>query len=417
MMPPTFSPSLESPAPYFLLVSGGTGGHIAPAASVATRIANTPFLTIGNTVSPAQAAQTARVVFLTLPKNIDYPDIKAMQNEKNISIVSYPAPPLPSGAKALLQIFSFLSGLAASFGAVRMLVREQGRPLGVVAFGGYPGFPALLWALLHRVPIFLHEQNAMPGFVTRLFQKHAHTVFYSFPLDSPVDSKMNAKLDSTNGNRPTIAAATGRAVFTGNPLRPLFLETKPAKARDKRTKSGSLKILMTGGSQGARDINRLYQAMVADGRFQKHRFTLACGPANSEDPDLQKSLRKSDTLTPFILNMPDELQKADLVIARAGSGTIYEIVWAKRPCVLLPYPYAKDNHQFYNARALQKYGICEIIDWKSGQPERLPGALDRLDQWINSGGYDDAISATKSRLLPLDADRQITDYLLGVCSK
>lgn len=311
------------------IAAGGTGGHISPGAAIAIQAARKSY----------------RVFFFTLPQNRDYPDIVEISREKKINVIEYPAPRIP---KNPVKLFSFLNNLFKSW----KIMRHTERPDAVLAMGGYPSFPAIFFALLRRIPLFLAEQNAYPGLITRLFAGKARKVFHSFP----------ETLKNEND------------ILTGNPLRKSFLTT-PVKRSRKTT--FPKRILLVGGSQGARDINSLYRAIINDSYFSSSEITVSTGKKEFEE--IKGLARKKDRIFPFITNMPEELLRANLVVSRSGAATLYEIIWSEKPAVLLPYPFAASDHQRKNALAFSNYESTKMIDIR---PFESAGAMEEMKDWI-----------------------------------
>jgi len=297
------------------IAAGGTGGHIAPGVATAQKFEENGW----------------NVVVFTHEKNADYADIVQLSVFATIRIVLLNAPRFPSRIGALP---SFFIQLMRSWMIIKAVERET-RPAIIAGFGGYLSFPVILFAFLKRIPYVLHEQNSVAGVVTRLFARKARNLFLSF--------NETEKLFS--------------GVVTGNPLRKVFLKS-PGKKKQPKAKINS--ILLLGGSQGATDINNLFIAMRKDRDFDSYRLTISCG--DHDYNRLKDFAHKDDRIYTFINTMEDILFQSDLVIARAGSGTIFEILWARKPSVLIPYPFAADDHQRKNALAMARAGCSELFD-------------------------------------------------------
>lgn len=233
--------------------------------------------------------------------------------------------------------------------ALRLLARE--RPDAVVGMGGFASAPVLAAARLRRAPYVLHEQNAIPGLVNRLFASRASAVCLTF--------------EEAAERLPAV-----RTVVTGNPIRGA-LSSLPA--REQACKLLGLNpatptVLIFGGSRGARRINQAavearrrgfwpedleLEVLLVAGRaeFEETREMLADAPAG---PDYR--------VVPYLDDMAPAYACADLVLARAGATTIAEIAAAGVPSVLVPYPYATEDHQRRNAGALARAGACEIVE-------------------------------------------------------
>ncbi len=288
-----------------IIAAGGTGGHITPGISIAE----------------AWLAAGGRVILATLAKNVQYPDIIALARNEAVSIVAYDAPRLP---KNPLKIPAFFKRFRSAYRLIRSVGNEH-QASAVIGMGGYSSFPPVLYSVLNRKRLYLCEQNAVWGLVTRFMRFFASAIFLSFAPDKRVAPKY---------------------VTTGNPLRSMFGPSPKHKPRAKAKGH----IFFVGGSQGATDINALYAAFLTTSTARNFVCTVAAG--DNGYAELTKVARKSDTILPFVKDMPGCLSDADFVVARCGSGTLFELLWAARPAFLIPYPFAADNHQRANADAI-----------------------------------------------------------------
>jgi UDP-N-acetylglucosamine--N-acetylmuramyl-(pentapeptide) pyrophosphoryl-undecaprenol N-acetylglucosamine transferase len=233
------------------------------------------------------------------------------------------------------------------------------KPAVAVGFGGYASVPTMLAASLSGVPTVLHEQNAVLGRANRLLAKRATRIATSFA---------------------SVAFISGgdRAVLTGNPVRPgiAVLADQPYAAPP----SGSaIQILVVGGSQGARVFSRLIPEAVALLPAELQRRLRIAQQARAEDLETARAnyapLAAAVELAPFFGDMPERLRAAHLVICRSGASTVAELTAAGRPAILIPYPFATDDHQTANARALDTAGAA----WLMPEAQTTPAMLaDRL---------------------------------------
>lgn len=299
-----------------LISAGGTGGHITPGISVAE----------------AWLADGGKIVMATLVRNIDYPDIQRIARNENVTIVAYDAPRL---TKNPLQFIAFFRRFWSAYRLVRQAARAEGVDA-VLGMGGYSSFPSVVYAILAHKPLFLCEQNARWGIVTRLFRYFSKQVFLSF------DAK---------------GLSTRRYRVVGNPVRAMFMNFRRKSPAKKQRK---LQILFLGGSQGANDINALYVAFIATPQAKKFHCVVAAGAQAADE--LKTRARKTDEILPFITDMPAAYSASDFVVARCGSGTLFEILWSGKPAFLVPYPFAAADHQRANAEAIKGQMPCRIFD-------------------------------------------------------
>lgn len=317
-----------------LISAGGTGGHITPGISIAE----------------AWLAYGGKIVIATLIRNIEYPDIQRLARNENVTIVAYDAPRM---TKNPIGFVAFLRRFWSAYKLVRQAARAEGVDA-VIGMGGYSSFPSVVYAILARKPLFLCEQNARWGMVTRLFRFFSKRVFLSFE---------------------TGRAQTKKYTVTGNPLRAMFAT---AKRKSQKKKSGARQILFIGGSQGANDINALYSAFIASAQAKKFRCVVATGV--QAEAELKRVARKTDEILPFITDMPAAYLAADFIVARCGSGTLFEILWSGRPAFLIPYPFAAADHQRANADAIKSEMPCRIYDER---PFSAVSALKAFEDFLS----------------------------------
>ena len=245
----------------------------------------------------------------------------------------------------------------------RALYRQAGAEV-VVGFGGYPAFPALLAASSLGVPTIIHEQNALLGRVNRMVAGDAQAIATAYA--------------NVERLKPAFAAKT---VLVGNPVRasvarlgeapfPLFDETAP------------LKILVTGGSQGASVLGRVVPAglgALSPSLRMRLQVVQQCRPEDIEAVrGTYRELGIPAELMTYIGDMPGKLADAHLVIARAGASTIAELTAAGRPAILVPLPSAADDHQTVNAREMAAAGGARMIAQTDFTPETLALQIEAL---------------------------------------
>ena len=352
------------------IAAGGTGGHISPAVSLAYEFSN----------------RGASVTLITLPKNTDYPDIKSLVFHPSINVVTYPAPLMPTRPKPFLY---FLPRMLQCWFTLRQHNKMQ-QPEPIIGMGGYPSFPATLFAKWNKIPLFLCEQNSVHGKITRLMQKYAQKVFLSFPQK---DYKENE-------------------VLTGNPIRAIFSNEPKNKQKTKTpVKRDNRPILFfIGGSQGAKDLNQLYLYMTQNEMLEEYKIIISTGKKDYEM--MKQNARTGDEVYSFIENMPATLKASAFIIARAGSSTIFEGLWAKRPMVFLPYPFATDDHQKINALHIQDLKVAEIIDLR---PFNAAKAAEQLLTILSDKKYSEKEINRQFKDLPFPEKAQsaIADLVLS----
>ena len=237
-------------------------------------------------------------------------------------------------------------------------------PDAVVGFGGYPAFPALLAASARRIPTVLHEQNAVLGRVNRLLAGRATAIATAF---SEIDRLKSAHRD--------------KVVLIGNPVRETIVKVgeMPFPHFDE---SAPLKILVTGGSQGATILGRVVPSglgMLNPSLRRRLQVVQQCRPDDIEEIRARYAdLEIPAELLTYILDMPEKLADAHLVIGRAGASTLAELTAAGRPAILIPFGAATDDHQTVNAREMTRAGGARTIAQDDFTPEALARQIEAI---------------------------------------
>lgn len=304
-----------------LVAGGGTGGHVYPGIAVAQCL--------------KARCPEAEVTFLGL---------KGGQEERLVSREGFQLHTVMVRALKGRSIFAQVMALGVlAVGIVQALgILCRVRPHLVIGTGGYVMGPAILAAVLLRRQRVILEQNLLPGITVRTLARFAHMVFTTFP--------------ETGDYLPRASVAC-----TGTPVRQDICEVGMANTPDC---DGRLHILISGGSQGAHRINQ--QVMQALPRLEQHHQSLSIvhqtGEADYEDvAQAYQRTRLQAEVAPFLYDMANYYRWAHVVICRAGASTLAELTACGKPAVLIPYPYAADDHQRLNALALQEQGVAQVI--------------------------------------------------------
>ncbi len=304
-------------------MAAGTGGHVFPALSIAQRLLN----------------KGAEVHWLATQTG--------MENEllKNTSFALHRISVSGlrgSGLKRkVLAPFMLLRALIQSYRVVRTV-----RPDCVLGMGGFVCGPAGLAANIMRVPVLLHEQNAVAGLTNKLLHKLSHKTFAAFPGSFPEHDKLEV---------------------TGNPVR-AEIEALHNSQPELRDVGAPLRILILGGSQGAMAINKVVPEVLATWDGEKPHIWHQTGEKNllatqSAYQSLVPLLAsESCRVDAFINDMPGAYAWADVVICRSGASTVSELAVAGLPAILVPYPYHKDQQQLHNANWLVKSDAARLIE-------------------------------------------------------
>ncbi|MCF2515654.1 undecaprenyldiphospho-muramoylpentapeptide beta-N-acetylglucosaminyltransferase [Sphingomonas sp. G124] len=318
------------------LAAGGTGGHMVPAHALAAELKAR-----GHGVMLVTDERGARIpaLFEGVPTHI------------------LPAGRLGGGPIGWVKaLFAVMAGRREA----KALYREF-TPDAVVGFGGYPAFPALLAANALGIQTILHEQNAVLGRVNRLLAGRAAAIATAYPEVERLKPRHTAKVALVGNPVRESVARLGTMPF------PEFDDTAP------------LKILVTGGSQGATVLGQVVpDALGMLPPKLRHRLQVIqqCRPDDIEAVrNRYAALNIPAELLTYIEDMPDRLAEAHLVIARAGASTIAELTAAGRPAILIPLPIATDDHQTVNAREMARAGGARMIPQDEFSPEVLSAQI------------------------------------------
>ncbi len=345
-----------------ILTTGGTGGHIFPALAVAEEIRKrhpeAMILFMGGEYGPeADIVTKAGLDFVGLP-------VKGV---------------LGRGLRGFFAAFGMLGGIMKARGVIRKV-----KPQMVVGFGGYAAFAGVLAGKLSGAATAIHEQNGLPGLTNQILSKLVDRIFLSMPDAASAFPREKTEL-------------------VGNPVRAAIAELYEERVREdaqgasgtdgavsradggRDGKSRGLRLLVMGGSQGARAINRGLLAVVStllDAGFEIRHQT---GAAEYEQirAEYRRLQAEHVQVEPFIGDMGRAYAWADLVLCRAGGSSMAELTCAGVPVVLVPLPQAARDHQRYNARFLERAGGAVILEQElfygsNGRPEALAEALVSL---------------------------------------
>jgi len=269
------------------------------------------------------------------------------------------------------------------------------RPDAVIGFGGYVSAPVGFAALLRGVPLVLHEQNSVPGLANRVLSRWAAAVAVTYEESVP------------------LLAHPQRAVLTGNPVRSGVLDAARDKGRSALgVADDGLLLLVFGGSRGARHLNSAIVGLSERLACVPHlRVVLVAGPA--EAATVRESLARrvgagSEVVTvlDYVDDMGSAIAAADLVVARAGATSIAELTALGAPCVLVPYPYATDDHQTTNAAAMVAHGAAILVSDDELDGERFG---DELVALLEDPARRATMSAASKALGRPDAGRRVAD--------
>jgi len=361
-----------------LIAGGGTGGHLFPGLALAEEV---------KTRHPRND-----VLFVGTPRGLETRIVP--RNGFPLELVDV-GPLKRQGALGTLR---GLGRVPRALWQSRRILRKFD-PDVVVGVGGYASGPVVMAAWMMRIPTAVQEQNALPGFTNRTLGRFARACFIAF--------------DEARAGFPP-----ARTHLLGNPIRRAFLDNY---LHSKEPSGQRLSILVTGGSQGAHVLNlRVAEALeqLAPELGRRLRVVHQTG-----EKDLQEIVRRYRALgesgvdaqaTAFIDDMANAYAQADLLVCRAGATTIAELTVCKKPAILVPFPYAADDHQTVNARSMVRNGAAILLPERDLTGQKLAGELRALE----ADRERLRRMARQSGLLGRpEAAREIAEVCVSLCSR
>lgn len=351
-----------------LIAASGTGGHLFPA------------------IATAEQLPDYQIEWLGVPDRLETQLVPSHYPLHTISVEGFQQ----RLGLATLKIFT---RLVTAIVQVRKLL-QQGQFQAVLTTGGYIAAPAILAARSLGLPVVLHESNAIPGKVTRWL--------------SPFCTRMAIGFAAAGSYLPA-----AKTVCVGTPVRSQF---RPPSTSDRAIPdlpdlpipADAPLIVVVGGSQGAVAVNRFVRdcapAWFDAGAWMVHL-------TGENDPDAGKLRHPHYFPLPFYNEMAGLLQRADLAISRAGSGTLTELAVTKTPALLIPYPYAAEDHQTYNAKIFAEAGAALLFQQADLTPEQLQQQVLKL---LQSPGDRQQMAAAMGRLAVVDSAEQLAGLIRQV---
>lgn len=342
-----------------VIAAAGTGGHINPGIAIANKI--------------KQEEPKSKIIFIGTNRGLEN-DLVPRAGYELETINAY-------GIERKLTISNFkrLYHTIQSIGKAKKILQEF-QPDVVIGTGGYICIPVAIAANKLKIPVVLHESNAFPGMATKLLSKKSNAVLVGFE-----DAKQRLQ-------------RAKKIIVTGNPTKikkTMLSESKKQKIlQDLGIKSGKPVVLVFGGSQGAQSINKSMIDIIVNKRNKDYQIVWASGPTQYEvikeeleEHKLNIENIESVKIVPYIYNMEEIMNVVDLVVCRSGAMTITEIAIVGKPAIFIPFPFATENHQEYNARVLENLGAAKIILDKDLNAEILDKQIREIvldEECVNS---------------------------------
>jgi UDP-N-acetylglucosamine--N-acetylmuramyl-(pentapeptide) pyrophosphoryl-undecaprenol N-acetylglucosamine transferase len=321
-----------------VVTGGGTGGHLFPGIALATGL--------------QQRVPGCRVLFIGTKRLLDQQTLAGYDFElDSIKCMGLKGMGIQHRIRSLLQL------PRALLEAKRIMRRFN--PDLVFGVGGYVTGPVLLAARLSGIPVCIHEQNSVPGLANKLLAKIANRIFLSLPCRYPFPER--------------------RTTLTGNPVRREIIAAAATRAASGKKE---VTLLILGGSQGAHRVNSLaVEAAAVLIREYGGRIAVIHQTGTADETEVRSGYQRIGIpaeVQPFFQDMAGLYSRADLVVSRAGATTLAELSVMGLPALLVPYPYAADDHQRTNALYYQDGGGARMVTESELTGEKLAGEISEL---------------------------------------
>jgi UDP-N-acetylglucosamine--N-acetylmuramyl-(pentapeptide) pyrophosphoryl-undecaprenol N-acetylglucosamine transferase len=353
-----------------IIAAGGTGGHIYPGIAIAHEF--------------KRRDADAEILFVGTPRGLE---------SKIVPREEFKLEMIRVGALKGVSIFEktkSLGQLPLSFVQAARILRRF-KPDVVIGVGGYSSGPTLMMASIMRIPTMIVEPNAMPGFTNRRLARFVDAAALTFE-----DARKYF---------------SGRAVVTGNPVRGDFARLRKKERGDK------LHVLIFGGSQGAHAINSAVVGALPRLVAKNDQMIITHQTGERDFEMVERGYREAGfegaDVRPFIHDMAQRFEQADLLICRSGATTAAEVAAAGKAAIFVPFPFATDDHQRKNAEAFQRAGAGRLILQQELTPERLAEELTGLIE--NRGEIDRMEEASRKLGRPDSAERTV-DLAMKIAS-
>ncbi len=309
-----------------IIAAAGTGGHINPGIAIANEI--------------KKHNPGAQITFIGTPRGLEN-DLVPRSGYNLKTIEAY-------GIKRKISVQNFKNALKTlkSYKTVDKIVKEI-KPDIIIGTGGYICGPVFSSGFKNKIPTVLHESNAFPGVAVKVLSKKTNTVLVGFE-----DAKKRLP-------------KAKNVVVTGTPTKVEKInltDEQKQKLKEQLNITKNLPIVLVfGGSQGAESINGCLIDIINNKLNKNYQLVWAAGQKNFEEIKTKIKENYNASILPYIYNMEEVLNLADLVVSRSGAMTITEVAKCGKPAIFIPYPFATENHQEYNAKVLVNAKAAEMI--------------------------------------------------------
>ena len=333
-----------------IIAAAGTGGHINPGIAIANKI--------------MKEEPNSEIIFIGTKRGLETKLVPRAGYELK-TIESYGI----SRSFSVKNIKRLLKTIG-SIGESKKIIKEF-KPDLIIGTGGYICISVCLAAKKMKIPYIIHESNVMPGVATKLLSKNAEKILVGF-------EEAKKRLPKAK-----------KVIVTGTPTKVNKLNLTKSEIDRKKEQLGinssSPLVLVFGGSQGAQSINNSMTKIIENGMNKNYQIIWAAGPEQYEivknklkEKNIDIMNIKGTKVVPYIYEMEEIMNIADLIVSRSGAMTVTEIEKVGKPAIFIPFPYATENHQEYNARALENKDAAKVILDKNLTAEALNATINIL---------------------------------------
>lgn len=351
-----------------LIVAGGTGGHLYPGISIAKKLIE----------------NNHQVLMVIRDKELE---TKAV-SDAHLEFATIAGTGLKKSIVGVIKFgLQFLKGFSQ---AKKIITRFN--PEAILAMGNYLSLPIAIAGYRRKIPVVLHEQNCLPGKATNFLAKNAAAICVSYADSAAYLGIYKSKI-----------------VFTGNPIRPEMLAAG-AKLRVHQTSN----VLVFGGSQGAHSINLAMIEALDRLESVRTKITITHLSGTNDQSLVEKGYQERNfnvSIAPYRNDMHEAYMKASLVVARAGAATLAELAYFGLPSILIPYPYAAEDHQRINAEVFVQAGAARMILDQDLNSNTL---ANNISEMIQNGTVLQNMSKAAQKLAQPHAAEEIVKVITGI---
>lgn len=339
-----------------IIAAAGTGGHINPGIAIANKI--------------KEKEPDSEIIFIGTPRGIENDLVpRAGYELKTVNSYGFSKKPTLENIKNTIKTIM-------SVGEAKKIIKAF-KPDIIIGTGGYICMSVCLAGKSLKVPYIIHESNVLPGKATKVLSKNAKAILLGFKESK---ERLNPEVNT---------------IVTGTPVKAKNLNLSEQEVKNIKIKRGLEPdiplVLAFGGSQGARSINMAFKDIAIERAQNKDeiKYQVMWSAGQNQYDEVKEILQENKIdienlngikVFPYIYDMEEVMNIADLVVCRSGAMTVTEIERIGKPSILIPYPFAAENHQEYNARALEKAGSAEVILNKDLNSTSLNDTINKLIQ-------------------------------------